>query len=219
MDEEAGITAMADDYAFLIWAGIELYQATFEPSYLETSLEWNQLFVEKFWDNENGGFYLSITDEDQVYGRQKQIYDGAIPSANSVSMINGIRLSRLTGNTSLETYTDQIGKAFSVDLIRSGSSITQSMQAIQFLNADAKEISLIGETEEVEEVLSSVCETFTPFSVMHVVRKENWKQLAEIAAYTSTQNKQDGRTTLYVCENFKCEKPVSGRTEIKKVLA
>ncbi|MDZ7756170.1 hypothetical protein [Rhodohalobacter sp.] len=146
MDEEAGITAMADDHAFLIWAGIELYQATFKPHYLEKSLEWNQQFIEKFWDEESGGFYLSIADEDQVYGRQKQIYDGAIPSANSVSMMNCIRLSRLTGNTELESYTDQIGKAFSVDLIRSGSSITQSMQAIQFLNADAKEISLIGET-------------------------------------------------------------------------
>lgn len=219
MENDAGIPAMADDYAFLIWAGIELYEATFEPEYLEKSLVWNQQFIEEFWDDEKGGFYFSIADEDQVYGRQKQIYDGAIPSANSVSMMNCIRLSRLTGNIDLESYTDQIGKAFSVDLIRSGSSITQSMQAIQFLHTDAKEISLIAEKEEADEVLSSVHKTFSPFSVLHVIEEINREQLAEIAGYTSPQKKKDGSATLYVCENFSCEKPVTGLKEIKNVLA
>jgi uncharacterized protein YyaL (SSP411 family) len=219
MDEEAGIPAMADDFAFLIWAGIELYEATFDPEFLQKSIDLHHKFIGEFWDDEKGGFYLSTTDEDQVYGRQKQIFDGAIPSANSVSLLNGVLLSRLTGNTSFESYTDQIGKAFSVDLIRSGSSISHSMQAIQFINAEAKEISLIGRNDEIEDALNSYRSTYSPFSVLHAVSENNRERLEDIASYLESQKMKSDQITLYVCENFTCDQPVTSLEEIKKVLA
>ncbi|MDR9415815.1 MAG: thioredoxin domain-containing protein [Gracilimonas sp.] len=219
MDEEAGIPAMADDFAFLIWAGIELYEATFDPEFLQKSIDLHHKFIGEFWDDEKGGFYLSTADEDQVYGRQKQIFDGAIPSANSVSLLNGVLLSRLTGNTSFESYTDQIGKAFSVDLIRSGSSISHSMQAIQFINAEAKEISLIGRNDEIEDALNSYRSTYSPFSVLHAVSENSRDRLEDIASYLESQKMKGDQITLYECENFTCDQPVTSLEEIKKVLA
>lgn len=215
---EAGIKAMADDYAFLVWAGIELYEATFDAEYLKKSLHLNQQFLQDFWDDKKCGFFFSIADEDQVYGRQKQIYDGAIPSANSVSLMNLIRLSRLTGETELESYANKIGEAFSADLTRSGSSITHAMQAIQFLNADAKEISFAAEPVEVKEMLPILRDQFLPFHVFHIISKENKALLNTVSAYTAAQSRKGNKPTLYVCENFTCEHPVTELEQMKKLL-
>lgn len=217
-DADSGISAMADDYSFLIWGCIELYEATFKPKYLEQALKWNQQFTEHFWDEEHGGFYFSIADEDQVYGRQKQIFDGAMPSSNSVAMMNLIRLSRLTGRSEFEQYADKIGKAFSADLIRSGASICHSMQAIQFLNADAKEISLAAEIPEINKILPDLSRQFLPFEVWHFIHPENEKRLSEIAEYTKSQIKIQKKPTLYICKNFSCDQPVTGINEIKSAL-
>jgi uncharacterized protein YyaL (SSP411 family) len=216
-DDEAGIPAMADDHAFLIWAYIELYQATFNPEYLQEAVKWNQQFLDQFWDEDNGGFFFSIIDEDQVYGRQKQIFDGAIPSSNSVAMLNLIRLSRLTGDTKMEEFADEIGKAFSADLIRSGASICQGMQSIQFLNSNAKEITLAADQETADDVLHSYRKIFSPFSILHVKTERSGIILNEVAPYTSNQQMIDGQASLYVCKHFTCDKPVTGFNEIKKV--
>ncbi|MFD2532642.1 thioredoxin domain-containing protein [Gracilimonas halophila] len=216
-DDEAGIIAMADDHAFLIWAYIELYEATFKPQYLQKAIDFNKEFIDLFWDEKNGGFFFSISDEDQVYGRQRQIFDGAIPSSNSTAMLNLIRLSRLTGNTELENYADKIGKAFSADLIRSGASICHSMQAIQFLNAKTREITLASKDEsEIKEVLNTIKKSFSPFSVHHIRTDSTKSLLNEVAPYTSAQNKTDGKPTLYVCEQFTCESPITALNEMKK---
>ena len=216
-DDEAGIIAMADDHAFLIWAYIELYEVTFKPQYLQKAIDFNKEFIDLFWDEKNGGFFFSISDEDQVYGRQRQIFDGAIPSSNSTAMVNLIRLSRLTGNTKLENYADKIGKAFSADLIRSGASICHSMQAIQFLNAKTREITLASKDEsEIKEVLNTIKKSFSPFSVHHIRTDSTKSLLNEVAPYTSAQNKTDGKPTLYVCEQFTCESPITDLNEMKK---
>lgn len=207
-DGEAAIEAMADDYAFLTWAYIELYEATFKPEYLRKALSWNSSFLDAFWDEEKGGFFLSIMDEDQVYGRQKQIFDGAIPSSNSASILNLIRLSRLTGETELENYADKIGKAFSADMIRSGASITMSMQAIQFLNAKAKEVSLLAEPGEVPTVLEKLKKQFNPFSVLHVISEDSRTALAQLAPYTMAQKRINEKPSLYVCKEFSCDTPL-----------
>jgi uncharacterized protein YyaL (SSP411 family) len=217
-DGEASIGAMADDYSFLIWALLELYEATFKPHYLKQALHWNKQFTEYFWDVETGGFYFSIADEDHVYGRQRQIFDGAMPSSNSVAMMNLIRLSRLTGSSEFEQYADQIGKTFSADLIRSGASISQSMQAIQFLNAEAKEISLAAEIHEIHKIKPEIAQIFSPFSVWHFIHPENKKPLSELADYTESQSTIQDKPTLYICKNFSCDKPITGINEIKSAL-
>ncbi|MCH2448900.1 MAG: thioredoxin domain-containing protein [Gracilimonas sp.] len=216
-DDEAGIIAMADDYAFLIWAYIELYEATFKSQYLQKAIDFNQQFIDLFWDKDKDGFFFSISDEDQVYGRQRQIFDGAIPSSNSAAMMNLIRLSRLTGKTDLEDYADKVGQAFSADLIRSGASICHSMQSIQFLNAKTREITLAATAvNETDEVLRLFKKNFSPFTVHHIKSDSSHSKLDEVAAYTSNQNMIEGEPTLYVCEQFTCESPITDINEMKK---
>ena len=84
-DGEAGILANVDDYAFFVWGLLELYEATFDLTYLEAALELQAQLDERFWDAENGGYYFTPDDGEELIVRRKEIYDGAIPSGNSSS--------------------------------------------------------------------------------------------------------------------------------------
>ena len=112
-DGEVALSGFLDDYAFFIWGLIELYEATFDVSYLKSALEFNNILLNHFWDKNNGGFYLTSDAAEVVLIRKKEIYDGAAPSGNSAAMLNLLRLGRMTGNQELEQKASQISRYFS----------------------------------------------------------------------------------------------------------
>lgn len=211
---EASIEAFADDYAFMIWAGIELYETTFKPQYLKRAFDWNKKMLEVFWDKEKGGFFFSVNDSDQPLGRQKQIYDGAVPSSNSVSLMNLIRLGRLTGDSELEAKANEIGKCFSSDLIRSGSSSTMSMMALQFLFNDPKEIVIAEGDNPYSEIIRHFHSAFDPNKVLLFRPMEMNSEIFEIAPFLKEQIAINRKTSIYVCRNYSCEKPVFDVTQL-----
>ena len=84
---ELAIKAQASDYAFFIFGLLELYQATFKPEYLREAITLQHLLLDDFWDNENGGYYTIAETAQDLPVRPKELYDGAIPSANSASLL------------------------------------------------------------------------------------------------------------------------------------
>lgn len=111
-DGQAGITANLDDYAFLIWGLIELYEATFDVKHLRMVIELNDHVMKHFWDEKAGGAFTPDDGEKRII-RKKEIHDGAIPSGNAVAMLNLLRLSRFIANSHLEERAGQIGRTFS----------------------------------------------------------------------------------------------------------
>jgi uncharacterized protein YyaL (SSP411 family) len=89
---------MIDDYAFLAYAALELYGVTFEAEYLKNAVDLAKVIIEKFSDRENGGFYLYASDAEQLITRPKEVYDGALPSGNSVAALVFAKLSALTAS-------------------------------------------------------------------------------------------------------------------------
>lgn len=213
-EEDTAISAFADDYAFMIWASLELYEATFKTGYLAKALELNEQFITTFWDEDNGGVYFSVNDEDQPLGRQKQIYDGAIPSANSVAMLNLVRLGKITGNTELEEKANALGKFFSSDLIRSGSSTTMSMMALQFLYHSPKEIVIAEGKEDIKPFKDLIHQKFVPSKVLLVRPFKEDAELYSISGFLKHQTPVDDNTTVYICKNYSCDKPI---TDLKKI--
>ena len=106
------IPGFLEDYAFLVWGLIELYESTFEVRYLEEAIHLNQMMIEYFWDEERGGFYFSGRENETLISRPKELYDGATPSGNSVAALNLLRLARMTGKTDLENKTERLLGAF-----------------------------------------------------------------------------------------------------------
>ncbi len=215
-EAEASIHAFADDYLFLMWAALELYDATFDTGYLQEAEKLGSQVIDLFWDKEQGGFFFTTYNSEKLLGRQKQIYDGAIPSSNSVAMLNFLRLSRLTGNTKLEQYVDEIGKYFSTDFIRSGSSITHGLQAIQFLNNSPKELVIVEGDESFAKPVEIMQTTFTPFMVTLVKKSSDNK--GTYPPFAQEMKPIDGKTTFYVCTNFSCEKPFTEAERLQNLL-
>ena len=113
---DAQIGGFLDDYAFMVWGLIELYQATHEKRFLDEAWRINEVIMDMFADPE-GGFYFTSSESEELLTRRKDLYDGAIPSGNSVAFMNMMRLSRLTGNTSLEEEAAKLSRFFSSSVL------------------------------------------------------------------------------------------------------
>lgn len=90
------IVGNLDDYAFLTWALLELYESTLKSEYLEKATQMVGYTLEHFWDNENGGFFFTADNTERIITRLKEFYDGAVPSGNSVSALNLLKLACIT---------------------------------------------------------------------------------------------------------------------------
>jgi len=116
---EVSVLAFLDDYAFLVWGLLELYETTFDVHYLKTARNLNQDMLDHFWDDKDGALFFAGDYSEKLLVRQKEAYDGAIPSGNSIAMLNLIHLARLLGEAEYEQKASDIAKAFSMQVERS----------------------------------------------------------------------------------------------------
>ena len=138
-----------DDYAFLVWELIELYEATFEVHYLEEAVALNKAMIDIFWDKKDGGFYFTGKGNEDLITVSKDAYDGALPSGNSVAAQNFLRLSRITGNVDLEKMAEQLIRFFSGEAKASPMGYTQLLVAVDFIAGPAQEIVIAGDPRPI----------------------------------------------------------------------
>lgn len=208
----AGIQGNLDDYVFLIWGLIELYEAAFDVSYLKTALDLNEDLVNHFWDDEGGGFYFAPDDGEKLLVRRKEIYDGALPSGNAVAMLNLLRLGRMTANSGLEQKAARILIAFSSRIKQTPLAYTQLMVALDFAVGPSYEIVIVGDprADDTKAMLKALRSRFIPNKVM-LLRpvEEESPAIVGIAKFTEDQRSLDGKATAYVCRNYVCELPTT----------
>ena len=129
-DGEASAGAFADDYAFLIWGLLECHDYSGDASFLAAARSLQDILDRHFWDEKQGGYFMSADDQTDIPIRPKESFDGAVPSGNSVAFYNLIRLHRLTGEDAYATRAGKLGRAFSPVISRSPSSHTMFMIAM-----------------------------------------------------------------------------------------
>jgi len=127
---EASAEAFADDYAFLVWGLLECHDYSGDASFLAAARSLQEILDCHFWDERQGGYFMSADDQRDIPIRPKESFDGAIPSGNSVAFYNLIRLHRLSGEEAYATRAEKLGQAFSTIISRSASSHTMFMIAL-----------------------------------------------------------------------------------------
>jgi uncharacterized protein YyaL (SSP411 family) len=218
-DGEGAIAAFLDDYAFLTWGLIELYEATFESRYLHKALNLNTIMLTHFWDGEKGGFYFTADDADIILTRKKEIYDGAVPSGNAVAMLNLMRLARLTARPELEEKAASISRTFSNAVSQSPGAFTQLMIALDFALGPAYEVVIVGDpnAEDTKAMVTTLRKTFAPNKVvLFCPAEEATADINHLAEFTKDLTGINNKATAYVCRNFRCELPT---TEAHQMLA
>jgi len=211
-DGEAALPANLDDYTFLIHGMLELYETTFEVDYLKKALRLNEYLFRHFWDEKNGGFYFTGDDGEPLLIRQKEIYDGAIPSGNSIAMLNLLRLGRMTANSNLEQKAASIGRAFFENVRQSPSAYAQLMIAVDFAVGPSYEVVISGDSqaEDTKEMLRAIGRTFIPNKVVIFLPIEpDFSEIKGIVPFTAHLTTIDNKATAYVCTNYNCKLPTT----------
>jgi hypothetical protein len=220
-DGQAGIAANLDDYAFLVWGLIELYEAIFDASYLEVALELNDGMLKHFWDDDVGGFYLTPDDGESLFVRKKEIYDGAIPSGNSVAMLNLLRLGRMTADFNLEEKAAKIGRAFSENVKQAPLAYSQLMVALDFGVGPSYEVVVAGDSQaaDTKAMLKALMTQFAPNKIALLRPSEQESpDIIRLAEFTRYQSSIEGKATAYVCFNHSCEFPTTDITKMMGLL-
>ncbi len=207
-DGEAALPAYLDDYAFLVWGLIELYQATYKTAYIRKALELNGQMHELFRDDEDGGLFLYGKDSEQLIMRPKEVYDGALPSGNSAALYNMLRLSRMTGDTGIEERARQLIEAFGGQVGHNPNSHSFFLSALLFSIQPTREIVLTAKAkEDARDMLDRINGRFVPFTT--ILLNVGEEELYRIAPFTREQKMIEEKPTAYVCKNFACLQPVT----------
>ena len=208
----AGLDAHLDDYAFFIWGLLELYEATFNVTYLTEAVQLSNIMVEEFWDINNGGFFLGSENSEKLIVRAKTGYDGAMPSGNSVAAMNCSKLNRITGETKWAEISDKIFMTFSNEIQKTPSGYASMVNAFLFNVDSPKEIVIVGSSKDdkTKKAIEKIKSEYVPSKVIIFKDTEDkLNKLSPLAKWTVTQETIDEKTTFYICQDFACKIPTT----------
>jgi hypothetical protein len=213
--------AYLDDYAFLVWGLLELYETTFEVIYLKEAVALNQAMIDLFGNHDGGGFYFTGKGNETLITKSKEVYDGALPSGNSVAALNLLRLGRLTGNIELEKKADQMFQTFAQQVMTFPKVHAQFLNAVDFMVGPSREIVIAGDLslEATRAMVAVVHKLFLPNKVI-LLRPSGSEvqELSALAPFVSMLETVWSQPTAYVCEQYACKTPITDAAALESAL-
>ncbi len=219
-DGKAGIAAHADDYAFLIDGLLTLYRTTFLAPYIQQADALQNVMMADFRDEAGGGFFLTAEKSHELPVRPKALYDGATPSANSVALLNLLRLGRLTGDPRWEETAQALTTAFSGTVASHPSTYTYFLMGLDFILGKSQEVVIVGEpdADAARAMIDALNSVFAPHQTALLKTAGNSDKLAGIAPFTADLPAQE-EAAAYVCTDFACGRPVHSAGELAERIA
>ncbi|MCX6147341.1 MAG: thioredoxin domain-containing protein [Candidatus Kapabacteria bacterium] len=200
-DGESKFDANLDDYSYLCYGLIMLFKSTFNPKYLRIVFELQETMNKEFEDKVNGGYYNTKVENIDTIARIKELFDGAMPSGNSIQMMNLVELFNITSDITFRDKVDFHFKATLSTINKYPSGATFYLSALLKFQNPTKSLIIITENNQFK----------IPDDEIEVVvlNNENKSKLIELIPYLQNFTLLNGKTTYYYCENFKCNLPVN----------
>ena len=202
------IEGFLDDYAFLVWGLIEIYEANFDEDILRIAVGLTKIMIDRFWDENSGGFYFTSKDATDAILRRRVAYDGALPSGNSVGFLNLLRLGRLTGSSAFEEMANRMSMVFADEVKRAPAAHSFMLVGLEFITGPTFNVVLVGEPQEkgTSEMLEALRRLYLPGLLISL-----HKPGASVIPY----EKLEGKATAYVCRGQTCMPPTN---DVSKML-
>lgn len=216
-DGDAALPAYLEDYAFLVWGLLELYEATYKPQYLKKAIGLNTAMLELFGDRDHpeAGLFIYGHDSEQLITRPRESYDGAIPSGNSVAVMNLLRLARLTGKQELEKRANSILDYFSSDIEAVPTGHSYMLCGYMYSTSDkASEIVFAG--TDGAAMIKTYNNSYQPFTVSLA---KPGPELSDMIPTIAEYGQYQGKAAAYICKNFACMAPLTDVNEFKSQLS
>jgi uncharacterized protein YyaL (SSP411 family) len=208
----AKLNAYLEDHANVADALIALYQVSGEIRYLLEAKRLVDVMIAEFWDEENGGFFFTASDHEELIVRNKDYYDNATPSGNSVAADVLLKLSKFFADEKYERFAATVLRLVATQISRYPQGFGRALSSLEFHLNPAKEIVIIGQAGN--ELAKAVGQTYVPNAV--ILRSNDPEAESEIIPLFKDRHSTDRKPTAYVCENFVCQRPV---TELKEFLS
>ena len=206
---DAAIDAYAEDYAYLIFGILELFQASGDPQWLAWARDLQRRQDALFWDDDTGGYFSTTGTDSSVLVRMKEDYDGAEPAPTSVSAMNLLTLAHLTGESSYQDRADSAIASFGGRLAQMGRAVPFMAAALSVALAPSEQIVIVGRpgADDTNVMWTAANRRYRPFTVLTQIDPDRQAALAEHLPWTKGMTMMNGQATAYVCRGFTCESP------------
>ncbi len=215
---EARLPAYLEDYAFFVEALINLYEATFDRRWLDEAAALMDTSIRYYFDETGGGFYFTASDAEKLVARSKSPDDSAIPSGNSVHALSLLRLSILLDRKDYRAKAESIFHTFANRVENNPFAYERHLCALDFYHDRVKEIAIVGDpaSAETAALLRAVYERYLPNKVVAGAADK----LDDAGALPLLRGKSrvSGKPAAYICENYRCQLPVTTAGELAKQL-
>ncbi len=208
-DGRGRLNAYLEDHAFLLEALLTLYESSFDPRWFGEARALADSMIERFADDEHGGFFETSSDHERLLARRKDLEDHPIPSGNAGAAYGLLRLAALTGEHGYEERALGVLRLLHELAPRHPQAFGHLLQALDFHLSPVKEVALVGESHELERVVRGA---FRPHLVLAGGAPDGVPLLADRPTV-------DGRAAAYVCERFACKAPVTEPQELERLLS
>ena len=206
---DADIEAYAEDYAFLIFGLLELFQADADPIWLEWAIALQRRQDELFWDDQSGGWFSTTGRDPSVLLRMKEDYDGAEPAASSMSVLNLLTLSHLVEDPDWTDRLERTLRYFGARLTEIGRSVPMMAAALSTHTAGIQQIVLVEGDSRDDRLLRAIAAEYLPFAIVLRVEAGRKRRLAANLPFIGAMEPIGGAATAYVCHHFACRQPVT----------
>ncbi len=214
---QARLTAYLDDYTCLAVGLVSLYEADFDERWLLAAVELMDYVIAHFADAERGGYFYTAHDHEALIARQKEFYDNAMPSGNSMAALALVRLGKLLGRADYLEAAERTAQAAASIVEHAPQAGGQMLLAIDLLQGATPEIVLVGDPQhpETAAALAALRHTFLPRKVVACRPSTAITSPGALAPMFEGKVANSAQPVAYVCENFTCQTPVVGRDAVE----
>jgi uncharacterized protein YyaL (SSP411 family) len=217
-DGQAKLLGYLDDYAFVIVGLLDMYETTFDRSVLERARQLTEIMEREFWDERHGGFFYTGKSHEQLIARAKPVFDASIPSGNAMATQALLRLHHFTGNDDYRNRAESVLRSYYEAMAGQPFGFAHLLCALDLYMNPAKEIIVVGEPDdgETRALIKQIQSRYLPNKTLQLISPK--AGLENVSPLLQGKAQVNGKTTVYVCQNFTCSAPVTNWAELKTLL-
>jgi len=218
---KAGIIANLDDYAFFTWGLVECYRATFQARYLIHAVELCDTMISEFWDHQTDkGFFFTSSESERLLVHQKVLYDGAIPSGNSVAYFVLQEITAITGTDRYSSFIERSEQWMSAPVRNNPTSYAFFLSTfLRHFNTPST-VTIIGDPESkaTGTVINTLNDRFLPYAAVRLRKSDLDTDLLSIIPELGSLPMQKKHPVIYACARNTCYDPTSDiKTTLKRI--
>jgi uncharacterized protein YyaL (SSP411 family) len=211
-DGTAKLGGYLEDYANMADGLFELFQVSGDEKYLAESRRIAEIMIDEFWDEEQGGFYFTGKNHENLLVRSKDYNDNATPSGNSAATDVLSKLAKIFGEERFTRFAMTGLRITAAQAGRYPGAFGRALSVMEFNQASVREVVIVGERgSELEEFMNV---HYLPDTVVYFSDGQSSMETPLLAG----REMINGKPTVYVCQDYSCRRPVTSVGELAELL-